>query len=566
MSASSRRRLPIAGVALCAIVALTAACGGSSGPAKNNAAAKKNIKLVDSTPAGHRPARQGHLAHAQGARQPRPHQRPGERPVRPGHDERLRAAEQAEPRHERRAGPRLEVQWKTPTNAGLHPARQREVPRRRADDGGRRGVEHEAERHRGQRRVGRVRERDVRSRKTGPHEITFTLKQSDAVFVEALAGDAGVVQERKVVEAQGKAFGTPSGTDACSGPLTVKEWQSGQRRRAAPRLDDYWDTAKASKVGEITFKWADDDAIVNSLLTGSAQGAYLENIASAARLDQERHHDGEPGPRHPGVEPARHRARRAGRPRMSVRRCRSRSTATASTGPRSPDWASRGRSRSAPVPGAMRSRPSRRRTTSSPDHRPSRTAGDIAAAKKLVAAAGATKPIVVASDGSSARNTLANALVDAAQKIGLKATITQIPTAQYGDFYDNPGPAQERRPVLRRLLHLQDRPGRLLQERRLRVPRSSGCSRTRPTTSWCSTAARPSTPPARATIAIELAKRWADAKPWISAVLSPNTVVAVLEGDGRAGLRLGPLLPVGGRPGHEGIRVRRCCGGSVRWS
>src|SRR5262249_39848506 len=73
--------------------------------------------------------------------------------------------------------------------------------------------------------------------------------------------------------------------------------------------------------------------------------------------------------------------------------------------------------------------------TGSPD-KPS--PADLAEAKKLVAAAGPPKPIIVASDGSSIRNTLANALVDAAQKIGLKATITQIPTARYGDFYDNP--------------------------------------------------------------------------------------------------------------------------------
>jgi hypothetical protein len=37
---------------------------------------------------------------------------------------------------------------------------------------------------------------------SGPNQITFTMTQPDAVFVEAPAGGAGLVQERKVVEAR----------------------------------------------------------------------------------------------------------------------------------------------------------------------------------------------------------------------------------------------------------------------------------------------------------------------------------------------------------------------------
>ena len=51
MSAPSVRRRLCAGIAVCAIVALAAACGGSADPASSAADVKKNVKLVDATPA-----------------------------------------------------------------------------------------------------------------------------------------------------------------------------------------------------------------------------------------------------------------------------------------------------------------------------------------------------------------------------------------------------------------------------------------------------------------------------------------------------------------------------------
>ena len=145
---------------------------------------------------------------------------------------------------------------------------------------------------------------------------------------------------------------------------------------------------------------------------------------------------------------------------------------------------------------------------------------DLDAAKKLVQEVGQTQPIVVASDGTPVRNVIANAVVDAAGKIGLQASITQIPTASTP--YTSAGPATGR-PVQRRLLHLQERPGRLLQERcqqldgpvavagpGVRRARQEGPGRARRREAG--------------DLAIELAKRWADAMPWIPVVQSPNTV------------------------------------------
>ncbi|WP_425473631.1 ABC transporter substrate-binding protein [Streptomyces tailanensis] len=53
--------------------------------------------------------------------------------------------------------------------------------------------------------------------KTGDREITIRFEQPDALFTQALAGDAGLVYNREQVEQAGGDFGTPGQGDACSG-------------------------------------------------------------------------------------------------------------------------------------------------------------------------------------------------------------------------------------------------------------------------------------------------------------------------------------------------------------
>src|SRR5690606_21744684 len=61
---------------------------------------------------------------------------------------------------------------------------------------------------------------------------------------------------------------------------------------------------------------------------------------------------------------------------------------------------------------------------------------DLAEARDLVREAGAPdEPIVVASDGEPARTVIANAVVDAAGKIGLQARIATVPRQQFGSYY-----------------------------------------------------------------------------------------------------------------------------------
>ena len=518
---ASLRRLPTAGVALCVMAALTAACSGSSPAAKNSAEARKNIKLVDTTQVA-----SGPLASATWLTPEEPStldltnaqaNDPSDL-IMANVCERLNKLNS-----DMSVGPGVasKYTWKTPTtlvftlrdNVKFH-----DGTTMTADD-----VLWSLKRNAAEGTAENDEFVNVRSMvKSGPNQITFTMTQPDAVLIEALAGDAGVIQERKAILAQGKSFGTPSGKDACTGPYTVKEWKSGQRV-VISKFDGYWDTPRAARTTEITFKWADDDAVVNSMLTGSAQGTYLENLASAARLTKNKSTTVSQGP--DTRVWSLFATERGGLADPNLRKALS--LALDRDGVNRAAFAGLGQPWKEPVgSGAWGYEKSTFQAAydklpGSPD-KP--TADDIAAAKKLVTAAGATKPIVVASDGSSARNTLANALVDAAGKIGLKATITQVPTAQYGDYYDNP--------TLRKTADLWSD--------------DYFISKTDPVGFYKNGASDSEVQwvlkdPAydklvkdgraalnnvkRATIAIRLAQRWAAAKPWISAVQTPNTVV-----------------------------------------
>jgi peptide/nickel transport system substrate-binding protein len=520
MSASSTRRRAVAGIAACALGVLTAACGGAPNSADAEAAAKANVKLVDATPAaGGRLDKATWLIAKEPTNLDLSNSDANDQSdlIMANVCERLNKLEP-----DMSVGPGLATgyQWKTPTElvftvrdgATFHdgaPVTMDDVlwsMRRNATDGNSEADEFV----------------NVTSfAQTGPHELTFTMKQSDAVFVEALAGNAGLVQERTVVEAQGGAFGTPPSPDACSGPLTVKEWTPGDHVVLA-RAANYWDAAAASKVGELTFKWAADDAIVNSLVTGSAQGAYIDNISSAARLVTAEDITVSQGPdtrvwSYLVTE-------KGGLADPNLRKALS--LAIDRDGINRAAFAGLGQPWKEPVgSGAWGyERPAFQdaydKLSGSPD-KPSDQ--DLDAAKKLVAAAGPTQPVVVASDGSTIRNTLANAFVDAAQKIGLQASITQIPTVQYGDFYDNPD--------------LRARADLFMDDYYISKTDPVGFYKNGASTSSVQWVLKDPAydrlvldgraaldPTARAKIAIELATRWADAKPWISAIQSPSTV------------------------------------------
>jgi peptide/nickel transport system substrate-binding protein len=518
MFASIPPRWLTAGVAVCAMTALTAACSASPSPS-DPAAANKNVKFVDSTSAA-----SGQLDQATWLMSKEPvsldldndgansqsdliMSNVCERLNKLGTDLTL--------------GPGLasKYEWETPTSlvvtlrddVTFHSGNPMT-----ADD-----VVWSMNRH----RTGDAESDEFVNvtdiQKTGEHEVTFTLTQSDAVFIQSMAGDAGVIYERAAVETQGDKFGTPSGKDACSGPFTLESWSSGEEI-VLRKAENYWDADNAAMTDELTFKWASEDAIVNSLVTGSAQGAYLENLASGTRLAQDPATTVSQGPdtrvwnlmvteRGGLTDPNLRKALSLALDRDGINRAA---------------FAGLGQPWKEPVGsgawGYERStfEAAYEELTGSPA-KPS--ADDIAAAKELVAAAESTTPIVVASDSTPIRNVLANAVVDAAQKIGLKASITQFPTVQYGDYYSSPEMRQEADVFMDDYFISKNDPvgfykngasdsevqwllndpayDQLIKDGRAALDDSE-----------------------RADIAIEMAKIWADQMPWIAAIQSPSTV------------------------------------------
>ena len=355
--------------------------------------------------------------------------------------------------------------------------------------------------------------------KTGPAEVTVKFKQPDAVFVEAIAGDAGVVLNRKAVEAQGKKYGTPDGTDACSGPFQLKEWQSG-KQIVLTKAPEYWNTAKAAKTKQITFQWGSDDVIVNSLVTGAAQGSYLENLASATQLAGGATTTVAQGPdtrvwnlqitERGGLKDVRLRKALS----LSIDREGIAKAGLAGLGQPWKEPVGSGawgyeKAKFQAAYDALTGMPAK----------PGQA--DLDAAKKLVQEAGSTQEILVASDGTPVRNVIANALVDAAQKIGLKASIKQIPTAQY-DLTD---------PEVRKTVDMMSDDYFISKNDPVGFYKNGASTST---VQWLmkdpaydklvneGRAALEDS--ARADIAIDLAKRWADFVPWISLVQSPSTV------------------------------------------
>ncbi|MGW2206969.1 ABC transporter substrate-binding protein [Streptomyces sp. NPDC001774] len=118
-------------------------------------------------------------------------------------------------------------------------------------------------------------------RKTGPLQVTVTLKKPDSQFPQYMATAAGVVASRKGVTAAGGDYGTNGGL-ACTGPFTLGAWQKGQTLELN-RFDGYWGTR--AKAGKVVFRFlTDPSARTNALLSGEADGGYLIPTESYGRL------------------------------------------------------------------------------------------------------------------------------------------------------------------------------------------------------------------------------------------------------------------------------------------
>lgn len=269
---------------------------------------------------------------------------------------------------------------------------------------------------------------------TGTYQVTVRLTRADAIFLQAMAGDGGIVWNRKVIDAQGEAFGGPGSPDACSGPFTIETWIPGDSLTLA-RAPRYWDAGRAALSDRITFRWADSTAVANSIVSGESDGAYLLDPSGAAAFAG-----------NSAVRLAQGPATNAWSlivtdrgPLRDVRLRRALSLAMPRTGIALAAFSGLAEPWKTPLgPGAWgyeraRFEAAYQQLAGAPD-RPQEA--DLNQARALVQDAGAPgEELVIASGGSAARNVIANAFVDAAGKIGLRARILTFSPQQYNDFY-----------------------------------------------------------------------------------------------------------------------------------
>ncbi|WP_434592907.1 ABC transporter substrate-binding protein [Brevibacterium sp. 1718] len=271
---------------------------------------------------------------------------------------------------------------------------------------------------------------------SGDHEVTIETSQPDAILLQALGGDGGIVWNRAVIEEYGDQYGLPGTSDACSGPYEVGAWKAGTSLTLT-KADDYWNPERAALSDTITFRWAEDSAVVNSLRAGEADGSYLDAASSAVPLLGNDDLTVTQGPatnawvliptaRGAGTDP---RVRRA----LSLALERDGINTSAFGGLAQPGRAPVGSGAWGFETDVFAAAAEQLREVPATP-----TDTDLEAARDLVEEAksdGAPTDLIIASSADVTRNVIANGVLSAAESIGLEPTVRTVPASQYGDFY-----------------------------------------------------------------------------------------------------------------------------------
>jgi len=108
--------------------------------------------------------------------------------------------------------------------------------------------------------------------------VELTLSEPDQWLVGELSATPGMVVEKAFAEKAGKNFGTVQGLTMCSGPFKLDSWKTGQGISIVPN-PTYWDsTLPKPKFTKMTLIGVTDDAALTAgLQTGAISGTYLAN-------------------------------------------------------------------------------------------------------------------------------------------------------------------------------------------------------------------------------------------------------------------------------------------------
>ncbi|QHA08037.1 ABC transporter substrate-binding protein [Streptomyces broussonetiae] len=120
--------------------------------------------------------------------------------------------------------------------------------------------------------------------RTGPMQVTVTLKTPDSTFNKYLAASPGTVESAATLKADGKDYGNPAKGVNCTGPFSFSSWKPGQSI-VLKRFNGYWDRALRAKAGQVKFVFlADATARVNAFQTGEVDGGWMVPPTSYAQL------------------------------------------------------------------------------------------------------------------------------------------------------------------------------------------------------------------------------------------------------------------------------------------
>ncbi len=120
---------------------------------------------------------------------------------------------------------------------------------------------------------------------TSPTQVTITLKQPDYWLEGELSSMPGVIIEKSFAEKEGQNYGTPAGSNMCTGAYMFKSFTPGVGV-VAVRDPHYWDPAVHPLVGQITIKGVPDIASLTAgLLTGAIQGTYGVGLPTLGQLE-----------------------------------------------------------------------------------------------------------------------------------------------------------------------------------------------------------------------------------------------------------------------------------------
>jgi peptide/nickel transport system substrate-binding protein len=109
---------------------------------------------------------------------------------------------------------------------------------------------------------------------TGPNELTITLKSPDALWQYVPATSVGSVVPAAFLAQHKDDIGKPGVGLIGTGPYKFVSWQQGQQAVIA-KNDKYWNTERAPKIGQITFRViASETTVIEGMANGEIDGAF----------------------------------------------------------------------------------------------------------------------------------------------------------------------------------------------------------------------------------------------------------------------------------------------------